>query len=274
MYSLKNETLEVAILDPIADQERFGTRYCTGGYIYQITDATHGPLLSGPHYPHSFNWFDGQGIPDAFNLSPLREPTATDASTLIIGVGVCDLQANTVTSFCEWGVQQGESMIRMQTTQEFQPFALELERTVSLHGRTIRSTTRLKNTSNRTSIPVRWFPHPFFPHLENSEELCRFNIPVSMPDNPGYELAASGFVQRKNWPWEQSGHFQALDHDAHAPLVVLQKHPLLGLVAGTCSYIPAFFPIWGNPQTFSWEPYFERTVMAGQEANWWIDYDF
>jgi hypothetical protein len=65
-----------------------------------------------------------------------------------------------------------------------------------------------------------------------------------------------------------------LRHDAHSRLVVLQKHPVVGLVAGTCSYAPAFFPIWGNANTFSWEPFLERTVAAGHALTWWIDYDF
>src|SRR5258708_4381974 len=137
MYTLTSESLEVSILDPLADQERFGTRYCTGGYIFQIADRRHGALLSGPTYPDSFNWFDGQGIPDAFNLSPLRDPAAADASALIIGVGVCDLQANRVAEFCRWEVQQHATALAMHTTQAFQGFALELDRTVALHGRTI-----------------------------------------------------------------------------------------------------------------------------------------
>jgi hypothetical protein len=71
VLTLANETLTVELLDPALDRDRFGVRYCTGGYIFQIRDATLGDLLSGPTYPASFNWFDGQGIPDAFNLSPL-----------------------------------------------------------------------------------------------------------------------------------------------------------------------------------------------------------
>jgi len=55
---------------------------------------------------------------------------------------------------------------------------------------------------------------------------------------------------------------------------VLQKHPVLGLVAGTCSYVPAFLPIRGNRRTFSWEPFFERTKAPGQTTTLWIDYDF
>src|SRR5688572_33055732 len=79
MYTLANHALEVSILDPIADQGRFGPRYCTGGYIYQVADNKLGDLMSGPTYPDKFNWFDGQGIPDAFHLSPLRDPAATDS---------------------------------------------------------------------------------------------------------------------------------------------------------------------------------------------------
>ena len=272
MYFLKNESLEVSILDPLADQQRFGTRYCTGGYIFQIVDPKPGGLLSGPTYPDSFNVFDGQGIPDAFNLSPLCEPKADRETGLIIGVGLCDLQANEVTQFCQWEVQQEPETIVMRTEHAFQRFALELERTVALRGRTLHSATRLKNTGKRP-ISICWFPHPFYPHPD-TDELCRFNVPVRFPDNPGFELAPSGFICRKNWPWKEGGPYQALDHDAQTNLVVLQKHPVLGLVAATCSYVPSFFPIWGNRQTFSWEPFFERTLAPGQEANWWIDYEF
>jgi len=48
MYSIANASLTVSILDPIADQGRFGTRYCTGGYIFEVIDCQHGPLMSGP----------------------------------------------------------------------------------------------------------------------------------------------------------------------------------------------------------------------------------
>lgn len=271
MYTLKNEALEVAILDPVADRERFGTRYCTGGYIFQIADLKHGPLLSGPTYPDSFNTFDGQGIPDAFNNGPLRDTADTSATALIIGIGPCDLKANTVLEFCRWDIAHTDARIAFRTSQTHQSFALELDRDVFLCGRTVRSRTRLKNMGKRP-IPLRWFPHPFFPQPD-TDELCRFNVPVQFPDNPGYEHAESGFIRRKNWPWSE-GHYQALDHDAYTSLTVLQKHPALGLVAASCSYTPDFFPIWGNPRTFSWEPYFERTLAPGQETTWWIDYDF
>ncbi len=270
MYTLSNELLTVSILDPIADQERFGTRYCTGGYIFQVEDVARGPLMSGPSFPDRFTQFDGQGIPDAFNLAPLSD-AAGGGQVLILGIGLCDWEKNAVLQFCSWEVAHTGAAIEMRTRHEFHGYEIELERTVTLLNRTVRSATRLKNTS-RQITPIRWFPHPFYPQ-PNTDELCRFNVPVQLAESAGYRLADNGFVVRKAWPWTD-GYFLPVDHAAHTGLVVLQKHPVLGMVAGTCSYVPAFMPIWGNHTTFSWEPFFERTLGPGQGADWWIDYDF
>ena len=275
MYTLHNNQLTVEILDPDADQERFGTRYCTGGYIYQVTDYRHGPLLTGPTYPDSFNWFDGQGIPDAFNLGPLCAAIAADPHALIIGIGLCDLAEDKVVEFCAWDVEQtaesDTTAICMTTAQTYQNFGLKLMRTVTLQQRTVRAHARLVNTG-KAFIPMRWFPHPFYPQPE-TDELCKLNIPVSFPANDGYLLTQNDYICRNKWP-DQVGYYQPLDHAAQTNLVIIQRHPILGMVSATCSYIPTFFPIWGNQHTFSWEPFFERLVAPEQSVEWWIDYDF
>lgn len=270
MIRLSNRVLDVEILDPRGDRDRFGTRYCTGGYIFQITDAVHGPLLSGPTYPDSFNWFDGQGIPDAFNLGPLHS-SRTLGEALIIGIGICDLNAKRVCEYCDWQVTSGADQLTFVTTQRYESFEFELARTVSLSGRTVRSHTSLDNTG-RAPVPIRWFPHPFYPQPAD-DELLWLNAPLRWRDAAGYTQLPSGFIARTGWPWTE-GHYLPLDHAATAPLVLFQRHPQLGLVSAACSYVPDFFPIWGNRITFSWEPFFERTVAAGQHLSWWIDYTF
>jgi len=270
MYTLSNDQLTVSILDPLADQARFGVRYCTGGYIFQISDARLGDLMSGPTYPDSFNWFDGQGIPDAFNLHPLRDPKGDDSLALILGIGLCNLAERTVTEFCVWDVEESGDTVRMTTRHDWQGYDVTLERTVSLHERTVRSDTRLVNGG--APLPIRWFPHPFYPQTA-SDELLKLSIPVAVVENPGYAMAPSGFIARKGWPWDK-GYYLALDHTAGRGLTIFQRHPLLGTVTATCSYDPTYFPIWGNPRTFSWEPFLERTIGGGLAAQWRIDYDF
>jgi hypothetical protein len=270
LFELANGELKVELLDPIADRARFGVRYCTGGYVFQVVDHRHGNLLTGPTYPESFNWFDGQGIPDAFNLDPLVSSRTPDEA-LVIGIGVCDLAARTVKTFCDWRVVRRTTQIDFVTRHEYEDWALDLARTVALAGRTLRSRTTIAN-AGKAFVPVRWFPHPFYPQPD-SDELLWVNAPLRWRAAPDYRLADNGFIARAGWPWHE-GHYLPLDHDATAPLVLLQRHPILGLVSAACSYVPDFFPIWGNAKTFSFEPFLERFVAPGQTLSWWIDYTF
>ena len=274
MYTLSNDKLTVEILDPIADRSRMGARYCCGGYIFQIHDRQLGPLLSGPSYPNAFNSFDGQGIPDAFNLAPLRSVGDAD-SGLILGVGMChlrpDYRQNEVTDYAAWDVSQGDVSLVMRTTQHHVGWSLILTREVSLLNRTVRSKTRISNQGD-AAIPICWFPHPFFPQpLEPT--LLKLNFSTKIADNDGYLQSDSGYIMRKGAP-VMPGHYLALTHASQVPLVVQQRHPVLGMVTATTSYVPSFFPIWGNANTFSWEPFLERTIAPGQEPEWSIDYDF
>ena len=53
MLELSNGDLTVTLLDPRSDQRWLGARYCTGGYIFQVSDQAHGDLLSTPARPFS-----------------------------------------------------------------------------------------------------------------------------------------------------------------------------------------------------------------------------
>lgn len=286
MLSLANDQLDVSILDPVADRARLGSRYCTGGYVYLVADRRMGVLTSGPGYPDEEYppVFDGQGLPEAFpsplwpdmaSADPNARPTP-GTTTLVIGVGLVraqdDVRTMPVQEFCEWTIHRSSSTVRMETRQAFAGWALELTRELRLINRTLISETRLANVG-REPIPFRWFPHPFFPNPRG--ECCKFNLPVAVPENPGYLLLDNGFIQTKlDHEWDRRGHFQALEFTPGDRLVTLQRHPTLGLVVATCSYTPSYFPIWGNRNTFSFEPYLARTVAPGAESTWSIVYDF
>lgn len=271
MLTLENDQLILQILDPRDDVERLGARYCAGGYIFQVADRRFGPLMSGPTYPDAFNTHDGQGIPDSFSLAPLRDPQTNEA--LVLGVGVCNLADVAVRERCSWDIEQHEASITFTTRQRYQGWNSKLVRTVALEDRTVRSHTILTNTGTRR-IPITWFPHPFFPQPpETADALMKLNIVVSLPDNDSYELGANGFIRRKGWPW-MDGHYQALSLDRGGELVIIQRHPTTGQVTATCSYAPTYFPIWGNENTFSWEPMIERTIAPAQTTSWQIDYCF
>jgi hypothetical protein len=272
MLWLNNSELNVAVLDPAADQARFGTRYCTAGYIWQITDHRLDDLLTGPTYPYDFFAGHGAGIPDAFQ-NPLGNPDKTDDPLLLgLGIGIYDKPSNTVREWAAWDIKTTPTALTFSAKQTLYTWSLELTRTLTLIKRTLKSETRVKNTGAGL-IPVRWYPHPFFP-LPPSGETCKLNVPVTIPENNGYELLPNGFIGQKNLPWDGKGYFQVIDIPKDRPVTFLQKHPKLGLIAATIDYAPVWMPIWGNANTFSFEPYYEKALNPGDETAWSMTYDF
>ena len=275
MIALRNDMLVVSVLDPVQDRDRLGTRYCTGGFIFQVEDAVRGPLLSGPTYPDSYNLFDGQGAPDAFQPHLALEQAADGSPTRVLGIGIglIDVRQNIVTERCAWDIGRGEGSVSFRTTQQGGGYHFALSRTLTLRGRTLREETTIANTGQR-QVPFQWYPHPFFP-LYPTGECCRFSVPVTIPENAGYEMLPNGFCAMKHLPWKGSeNHFQLVGLAMDRPVSFVQKHPVTSLVTAACDYVPARLPIWGNRFTFSFEPYYERTLSPQDEARWSITYDF
>lgn len=94
MLSLANRTLRVELLDPADDAARRGPRYCRGGYIWQVHDATRGPLVSGPEFPHPAPTpFNGQGLPESLRHRTRDGRPLTWRGSEGLGIGIGRLAA-------------------------------------------------------------------------------------------------------------------------------------------------------------------------------------
>ncbi|MBN1401548.1 MAG: hypothetical protein JXA74_11965 [Anaerolineae bacterium] len=283
MYTLSNDQLTVSILDPVADVARMGSRYCTGGYIWQVTDGRLGELLAGPRYPDpNPDAFNGQGAPEMF-MAALGEDAPLGGLVGCIGVGAVRRTSSVepfsvrhnpeVAEFLRWDVEVEEAAITMYAHGRHGGWGYGLERLVTLTERTLVSQTTLENRGV-LSVPIRWFPHPFFPPTVDGVQ-CRFATAVTLPENPGFQMEAEGWIRYKpEHDWGR-GCFQALGFDAPEDgLRFVQKHPKVGQVAVETDYVPAYLPIWGNANTFSVEPYHEDTLSEGEAARWSVTYRF
>jgi hypothetical protein len=284
MYTLEGVALSVSILDPVADRDRCGSRYCVGGYIYQVTDSDQGELFTGPQYPDPYpDVFDGQGAPDMF-FTPLgAEATPVGGDVGIIGVGLVRRTSPIepfyvrhnpeVSAFLDWQVEASNNSITMHTEQRFRDWGYRLVRRVTLEGRTVHSFTEIESTGTAV-LPVRWFAHPFFP-LTPDRVYCHFSMPVSMPENEGYFINEEGFICQKPAHDWQRGYYQALDYTKpDSGITIIQKHPDVDEVITTTDFAPDFLPVWSNANTFSFEPYFDAQLGHGAAAAWRISYTF
>jgi len=281
MYLISNSHLSVEIIDPLADQAHCGSRYCTGGYIWQMYDSEKNPLFSGPRYPSATPPpYDGQGAPESF-VTPLGDDPGTVGEVVtIIGVGrvvrsVDTLPFNarfnpTVQEFCTWEVELNEHALCMTTSQTSGDYGCTLERRVKLEGRTVVSSTKMVNTALQ-EMPLRWFPHPFFP-LSGDYRCCRLGGGWTVPENDGYALDDEGIVHMKRvYDWNK-GLFLKLGGQGSGCFSAGVFHPSLKSIAVKTNYLATELPIWANSATFSPEPYLVMALAAGETASWQVEY--
>lgn len=280
MQSLEDADLTVKILDPLTDTEKLGSRYCSGGYVWQVEDARHGELLAGPCFPDPEPPpFDGQGLPEVFEIALEQDRAEVGADVWVIGVGRVRRESATtpfhvrdnptVVERTTWAIEASRKSVTMRSREAFSDFELALERTVSLDGRTLTSRTSLENLGER-EIPLRWFAHPFFPWP--GAECFRASPEVSLPENPGFLANARGFVERRPEHQWTKGCYVVPKVALGGELEVVHKHPLVGEVRVACRFPLAWLALWGNHRTVSFEPFHQTPLAPGTRSVWAIEY--
>jgi hypothetical protein len=283
MYILKNNALEIQIIDPIKDKKLLGSRYCTGGYIYQVKDLKKGNLFSGPQYPNpNFDVFHGQGAPEVFVSALNQEQCEVEEDVYVLGVGTVTRTSPVfpfhvrdnphVKEFCTWEINEKGKSIEMTSKGIFNQWKFFITKTVTLNYRTVSSQTKIINIG-KESISILWFAHPFFPIPEN-KIACRFNPQIQLPENEGYIINNEGFIElRKLFDWKK-GLFQKIAYNLKENLTATQFHPLVGKVSVNCDFIPESIAIWANDITFSFEPYYNDIIKSGEDRIWGLTYCF
>ncbi len=282
MLTLAHDTLSVEILDPVdaANRARLGTRYCWGGYIWQVSDPRVGTLTTGPEWPEAApSAFNGQGLPESFRHAEFGtgHPLILENSRgFIIGIGDVGLSPAgelIVTQPCPWLIERSAGAISFRTAQAGNGYACQLTRHLALAGRTLTSATTIVNTGTRP-LPLHWFAHPFF---ALTDRLLTCDLPATwgMAENAGYALDAKNRLSfKRRFQHKDDGHFEKLQVGATTPMHVAVSHPKLSGLVFSCDFVPDMCPVWGNSNTWSIEPYIQSELAPGETRNWTLSYEF
>ena len=285
MLILKSKSLRVDILNPNQDKEYLGTRYCHGGFVWQVKENTsNANWLSGPEYPEvKPDPFNGQGIPEAFEISPDADEISKGEAAHVIGVG--SVRKDTEDGFhartspvllegLKWEITEEKEQIQFKSDASFKSFSYSLLRIVQLSNRILSIKTVLKNEGD-SNLPIRVFTHPFFPWAPNAKKgkapLCKIDLSYHLPKCLGFKQNKREIFS-KSHDWEK-GCFQPLVLSRNAGLELAIPHHL-GVIEVAANYGVSHMPIWANDKTFSPEPYFIDVLEKGQQTAWTYDFEF
>lgn len=281
MILLENDQLIINIIEPDKEYHLLSSRYCHGGYIWQVEDKRLGPVFSGPSYPQNPDPFDGQGAPEAFETAPGYFPSQSGDTVLVVGVGEVIKTSSrelfhprwnsVIKKRSDWEIKTSGSFLQMICSQRFKGYGLVITRDIILDNRSVHSSTTITNSGDNP-LPIRWFAHPFFPHNKDMS-CCILSCPVTIPENPGFFLKNNQIFMKKEYDWEK-GCYRALGIPWGSSLFADFSHPFLERILLKCSFNPVWLPIWANTHTFSLEPFFSKVITPGSTEKWSICYQF
>lgn len=281
MLALANRHLRLDVLDPAspADTARQGTRYCWGGYIWQVHDAARGPLAAGPEFPRPDpTAFNGQGLPESFRHRTRdgRPLTWRGDEGLAVGVGRLAAGAGrdpVLAEPCAWTVTTLPDRLVFQTRQTGAGLAYELSRQLELRDRTVVSHSQLTNVGEGPLV-LQWFAHPFWA-LTDGRARIRLPAGTTVSANPEISLAVDGTLAfRRPFLTADDSQFALLNLPRGQPLRLELDHPRLARVTFAASFAPDECPVWANACTVSVEPYLHLALAPGETRHWHVEHGF
>jgi hypothetical protein len=278
MIQLSNRELTLDLLDPDSDPSRLGTRYCWGGYIWQVHDVRHGPLLTGPEWPEPKPTpFNGQGLPESFRFRTRDERALTWNGREGVHLGGGSLRASAtgeaeMAEPCRWTLTRQPDRLTYRTSQQAFGYDYELMRRIELTDRTVTSTSLLTNHGTEP-LHLEWFPHPFFA-LTDGLVRAEMSPGFSMAENPGFHWKDNVITLKRRFTGPRDGHMELMTPPTTGVLRAQIDHPRLEGVEFETSYTPSECPIWANGLTFSIEPYLAAVLPPGQSHRWNVRYRF
>ena len=278
MLHLANRELRVEIVDTAEKLPSDGHRYCTGAKIWQVHDQIAGPLLTGPEWPEPApSSFNGQGLPESFRHRTRdgRPLTWNEGRGVAIGIGELAAQPDgtiSVVAPCEWMITRSDDRLTFRTRQQVGAFDYELERSVSLSGRTLVSDSSLLNHGS-SPLVLQWFAHPFFALTDG---VIRAELPsgTSIPENPGFRIEGGVLIQKRRFAHHQDGHMDFLQLPSATNPAFRLSHPTLSHVTFEARLVLSECVVWGNDVTFSIEPYQTLSLPPGVSKQWSLRYEF
>ena len=278
MLHLASDQLCIDLLDPVADRARLGPRFCWGGFIWQVHDRQAGPLLTGPEWPNPTPApHNGQGLPESFRHSttagqPLLWNGVDGLAPGAGALGHDTTGAVVVTEHAVWQIDVQPQRAAFRTAQSVAAWSYELERTIELDHRQIRSVSKLTNRGP-TPLVLEWFAHPFFALAEGR---ARVSVPAGtgLPENRGFALTDGEITLRRAFAGSDDGHLEHLTLPAGQPFATRLSHPHLTHLQFATSFIPFKCVLWANGNTLSLEPFLALSLAPGETRQWSLRYEF
>lgn len=279
MLTLANDQLQIDVLDPTADADLLGPRFCAGAFVWQVHDLKAGPLLTGPEGPElKPDPFNGHGLPEACR-DRARSGEAwlwEDDEGFAPGVGTLRRGPDgvVVAQPCNWHLDMGPTRAEFRARHAAAGYVAELTRTLELDGRSLRSHSRLTNVGPKP-MELEWFAHPFFALDEQGGITVELPATASIDPESGFLLAANTLRGARRYIGKDDGAFTLPDGLTEQPLTTRISHPALSDgIRFTTDFVPSECPIWMNGFTFSIEPYQRLSLEEGVTREWELTYTF